>query len=546
MSYVYMKVLEETPDEYESGIAKLTAGKINEVYEKILTYVNEGDKILDLGCGPGTLAIACTKKGAEVTAIDFSEKMITFADQKSKEEGVSEKITFIHGNMTQLEILLPQKKFDLIVSTLAFSELRHLEQQIVFNQCWELLTEDGKIGFADEIIPDKFGYKRLKYSIKRFFYGVATYWKTKKTTRAVKRFRSRLEESGFDILQTERFIGDTFELIFAQRTPIRPSPRILSDKIMRGFRGRIRGLLCILRAGSVLIPMEPGLYIFGNPTNKSPVLVTANYQLTVGLVSSALQDQEVYLLVADSMGENVWCAARGDKFGNREVAEVIKATRIEELVEHTNLVLPQLSAGGVNHRELKSKLGWKGKFGPIYAKDIPKYLETGKKTVAQRTVSFSLKERIEMAIQQSFFLSKFFFFWIFLFGIAGKLILPTVSVFNIAILLFPLLWIVYIIFAFIFPFFPTASFLKRGILYGGLLIIPFAGIGASLGSIITIGQWTVLGFVLGTFLGMDYSGASPISKPTEIDNEYPTMIILLGSCLIIFLILVAIGLVVGA
>ena len=57
-----MKVLEETPDEYESGIAKLTAGRINEVYERILTYVNEGDKVLDLGCGPGTLAFLCAKK----------------------------------------------------------------------------------------------------------------------------------------------------------------------------------------------------------------------------------------------------------------------------------------------------------------------------------------------------------------------------------------------------------------------------------------------------------------------------------------------------
>lgn len=541
-----MKVLEETPDEYVSGITKLTAGKINEVYEKVLMYVDEGYKVLDLGCGPGTLAILCAKKGAEVTAIDLSEKMITYAAEKSEEEGVSDKITFIQGDITQLDLLLPKKKFDLIVSTLALSELRHLEQQLVFNQCWDLLTEDGKIGFADEIIPDKFGYKRLKYSTKRFFYGVATYWKTKKTTRAVKRFQSRVEESGFKILQTERFVGDTFELIFAHRSPIRPSPHVLSDRIMRGIRGRIRGLLCTLRAGSKLIPMEPGLYIYGNPSNKSPVLVTANYQLTVGLVSSALQNQEVYLLVADSLGENVWCAARGDKFGNREVAEVIKATRIEELVVHKNLILPQLSAGGVNHQELKSKLGWKGKFGPIYARDIPKYLETGKKTEAQRTVTFALKERIEMAIQQSFFLSKFFFFWIFLVGIAGKFILPTVSLFNTAILLFPLLWIVYIVFAFIFPFFPTESFLKRGILYGVLLIIPFAGIGAFLGSIITIGQWVVLGLILGTFLGMDYSGASPISKPTEIDNEYPTMIILLGSWLIIFLILVLIGLVVGA
>jgi 2-polyprenyl-3-methyl-5-hydroxy-6-metoxy-1,4-benzoquinol methylase len=66
MAYVYMKVLEESPDEYESGITKLTAGKINEVYTKIIAHVKEGHTVLDLGCGPGTLAILCAIKGAEV------------------------------------------------------------------------------------------------------------------------------------------------------------------------------------------------------------------------------------------------------------------------------------------------------------------------------------------------------------------------------------------------------------------------------------------------------------------------------------------------
>jgi len=541
-----MKVLEETPDEYESGIVKITSGMIKEVYERILDFIEEGHEIIDLGCGPGTLAILCAKKGAQVVAIDASEEMIMFATEKSQKEGVSDNITFIHGDITQLEALFPQKKFDFIVSTLALSELRHLEQQLVFNQCWDLLKEEGKIAFADEVIPSNWGMKRLIYSIKRKFYSITTYWKTKKTTHDVKRFQQRLESSGFESLQTHQFASDTLELNIYQRMMTKPPPPVLSDHIVRGIKGRIRNIFCILRSGSSLIPIEAGLYTYGNPTNQSPVLITANYQRTVSIVSEAIKNQDVYLLVADSLGENVWCAARGDKFGLKEVTEVIKATRIEELVQHKKVILPQLAAGGINHRELKTTIGWSSKFGPIYAKYIPQYLKTGKKTEKQRTITFDLRERLEMAVQQSYFLSKFFFFWVFILGLVGWYVFPTISVFTIFFLSLPLVWVVYILFAILFPLFPTESFLKRGVQFGGLLLVLFAGIGLGLeGTIIEICQWAVLGYAMGIFLGMDYSGASPISKPTEIDKEYPTMIILLGGCLIVFLILVTIGLLIG-
>ncbi|MFX0085496.1 MAG: corrinoid protein-associated methyltransferase CpaM [Candidatus Hodarchaeota archaeon] len=546
MAYVYMKVLEETPDEYESGITKLTAGKINEVYEKIVAHVKEGHTVLDLGCGPGTLAVLCAIKGAKVVAIDLSEDMIAFAKEKSKSEGVSEKITFIQGDITQLKNLLPQTKFDLIISTLALSELRHLEQQLIFNQCWELLAKDGTIAFADEVSPINWGFKRLIYSVKRFFYSTATYWKTKKISRAVKRFHQRLIETGFETENSELFVGDTFELIIAKKGTSNPPPAVLSDQKIRGILGHIRNFLCILRAGSALIPIEAGLYIYGNPSAQSPVLITANYQRTVRLVSNALQNQNAYLLVADTMGENIWCAARGDKFGLREVVEVIKATRIEELVQHRKLILPQLAAGGINHQQIKKAIGWTVRFGPIYAKDIPSYLETGRKTEKQRTVSFDLKERIEMALQQSYFLSKFFFFWVFLFGIVGATILPNLSLFRIAILLLPVVWLAYIFFAMIFPLFPTSSFLRRGICYGSLLTFIFISVGIVLSSsLIVIGQWALIGFIVGTFLGMDYSGATPISHPSEIDQEYPIMIILLGVCLIVLLVVSVIILVIG-
>jgi ubiquinone/menaquinone biosynthesis C-methylase UbiE len=541
-----MKVLEEIPEEYESRISSLTSGTLEEVHNRILGLIKESDRVLELGCGPGSLAIRCAKKGANVVAIDISEKMINYAMEKSQREGVTDRIKFITDDFTRLDILFANEKFDAIISTLALSELRHLEQQLVFDQCWEILVDEGLVAFADEVKPTGWGKNSLVYSLKRVFYTTITYWKTKRTTSAINRFSDRIEQTGYKIIQSEHFAGNSFQLITAIKQSNKHPPRFLSDQILRGIRGWIRGVLCVLRAGSALIPIEPGLYIYGNPTEKSPVMVTANYQLTVRRVSTALQQQNSYLLVADTMGENVWCAARGDKFSTKEIAEVIKATRINELVEHRRIILPQLAAGGIDHRDVKKETGWKARFGPVYARDIPAYLQTGKKDEKQRSVSFRLRERFEMALQQSFFLSKFFFLWLFLTGLIGKMIFPSFYLFEINVLLLPILWLSYLLFALLFPIFPTRSFLKRSIMYGFFLAILFAAFGQYVhyGNLIWMSQLFVVGFAMGHFLGMDYSGATPISKPTDIDKEYPTMIILLGTTLLILLVLTCLGLIV--
>ncbi|MHA2173314.1 MAG: corrinoid protein-associated methyltransferase CpaM, partial [Candidatus Hodarchaeales archaeon] len=197
MSYVYMKVLEETPEEYELKISSLTAGTLEEVYSRILSLVTEGDKVLELGCGPGSLAVRCAKKGANVVAIDISEKMIAYATEKSQKEDVTDRIKFIKDDITRLDTLLAGRKFDIVISTLALSELRYLEQQLVFDRCWEILVDDGIIAFADEVKPTGWGKKRLMYSLKRFFYASVTYWKTKRTTSAIKHFSERVKQTGY-------------------------------------------------------------------------------------------------------------------------------------------------------------------------------------------------------------------------------------------------------------------------------------------------------------------------------------------------------------
>lgn len=145
-------------------------------------------------------------------------------------------------------------------------------------------------------------------------------------------------------------------------------------------------------------PAELGLKVFGNPDENSPVLLTCNFHLTVKRVSKHLRGLNCYLLVARSKGINVWCASCGGDLNEFSVISAIKTSGINDKVKHKTLIAPQLSAPGIDIKKVKEETGWNVRFGPVYAKDIPRYInENLQKTDKMRLVEFNLKDRIEMA-----------------------------------------------------------------------------------------------------------------------------------------------------
>lgn len=153
-------------------------------------------------------------------------------------------------------------------------------------------------------------------------------------------------------------------------------------------------------------PTRTGLRTIGSPGRDAPVLVTCNFDLTVRRVVKALQGLDCYLLVAPSHGINVWCSASGGLFNAHSVTSVIKTSRIAELVDHRTLILPQLSATGIDIRRVEQETGWRCTFGPVYAAQIPEYLARGlKKSEDMGVVTFPLHDRMEMAVMWAGLLS---------------------------------------------------------------------------------------------------------------------------------------------
>jgi len=141
--------------------------------------------------------------------------------------------------------------------------------------------------------------------------------------------------------------------------------------------------------------INPGLYNLNNPDADSPVFVSANYKLTFDLLRSRLKNVSCRLLILETDGINVWCAAGKGTFGTAELARQITATGLSEYINHKTLILPQLGAPGINARDLSRRTGFKVIYGPVEARDIPSFLESGmKKTDEMRYKRFPLKERI--------------------------------------------------------------------------------------------------------------------------------------------------------
>ena len=146
--------------------------------------------------------------------------------------------------------------------------------------------------------------------------------------------------------------------------------------------------------GRLRYRIAPGLYAIGTPGAEAPVLVTANYKLSFDSLRRELSGLDAWILVLETFGINVWCAAGKGTFGTDEVIRRVRESGLELVVAHRTLILPQLGAPGVAAHQVRRESGFKVLYGPVRAADIPAFLAAGQKaTAAMRRVSFTTRER---------------------------------------------------------------------------------------------------------------------------------------------------------
>lgn len=324
-------------------------------------------------------------------------------------------------------------------------------------------------------------------------------------------------------------------------TPAGKIPRVSNEVTGRDVLGRWGARWGI---GRMSYAVAPGLYAFGSPDRSSPVAVTANYKLTFDLLRKEWKGKNLWVLALDTKGINVWCAAGKGTFGTAEIIKRVEAARLSDIVDHRELILPQLGAPGVKAHEVTRNTGFKILYGPVRASDLGRYLETGKKAeTSMRRVTFTALERFVLTPMEvvgfarhfvkilllSLIISGFghwgwnaesamlrgfqFFAATFLGILAGGVLTPV-----------------------LLPFIPVRMFSLKGALAG--LAVAAAALALAGGGLNRVEAFAFAGALtaLASYSAMNYTGASTYTSPTGVLKEMRRSLPLQAGTLILSLI----------
>ncbi len=286
--------------------------------------------------------------------------------------------------------------------------------------------------------------------------------------------------------------------------------------------------------------VAPGLYGVGAPDADSPVLVTANYKLSFDALRKELSGINAWILVLDTRGINVWCAAGKRNFSTEEVSDRVRGAGLDRVVNHRKLILPQLSAIGVSARAIKKSCGFEALFGPVRAEDLKRFLQNGMKADDfMRRVTFTLKERVELIpveiamlwkpagwiLPAAFFLSgigpgifSLSRAWNGMLAIGAGLLMGVLSGGVAAPILLP--WL------------PGRAFAVKGAVTGGIFGLILLGLVPALGWAKGAGLFLFI-LAISAYQSMNFTGSTPFTSPSGVEKEMRRAIPLLAGAVLI-------------
>jgi hypothetical protein len=301
-------------------------------------------------------------------------------------------------------------------------------------------------------------------------------------------------------------------------------PVVSTDISFKDFLGAVRVRWGIRRDN---YRVSPGLYAVGKPGQESNVFVTANYKLSFDTLRKNLSGENGWILVLNTKGVNVWCAAGKGTFGTKELVSRIRLVSLEKVVNHKRLILPQLGATGIAAHKVKEETGFNVYYGPVRASDIKKFLNDGYRADKEmRRVTFGFKDRIKL-IPNDFMSGKFYllgamavlflisglsnsgFSYKNLLGGGGPAVLRVFLAYISGIVITPMF----------LPYFPGRHFSLKGFFSGALVflilvLLKFAG-----GNLIGIISWFFIITVISSFMAMNFTGSSTYTSLSGVKKE---------------------------
>jgi len=277
--------------------------------------------------------------------------------------------------------------------------------------------------------------------------------------------------------------------------------------------------------------VKPGIYALGCPTKDSDVLVTCNYKLTVDMIRSTVK-KDYWLLIIDTDGVNVWCAAGKGSFGSAELIYSIKEFDLDCYVSHKRIILPQLGAPGIQDYLITQLTGYQVVYGTIRIEDLETFIENDYKTnEGMRSVTFKLKDR--MVLTPLELIKSFRFIGVVL---LLCLVIPVFELEHFLMFLTGSL-VGTVIFPVVLPIRPFRMFYKNGILLSMVLNIPFI----LSPSFITL-AWYVLSASFAGYLSLNFTGSTTFTSLSGVRKETEEAVKVLAFMVVVSIAFIVVGL----
>jgi ubiquinone/menaquinone biosynthesis C-methylase UbiE len=121
--------------------------------------IQPGQRVLDVGCGTGTLAVMVKRAqpGADVAGLDADPRMLNVA--RAKADGLGLSITFDQGLASELPY--PDASFDRVLSSLMIHHLKTPDKERMAREIRRVLTPGGRLHVVDFCKPRTFYGKLL-------------------------------------------------------------------------------------------------------------------------------------------------------------------------------------------------------------------------------------------------------------------------------------------------------------------------------------------------------------------------------------------------
>jgi len=210
-SLALMRWLEGSPGRYDAGMRILTFGRVAALHGAVAeqAVTKPGQRVLEIGCGTGSVTSLLLERGARVVALDQAPEMLELA--RARCAGAVE---WLEQTASEIDAFAPAS-FDAVVMCLCLSDMPGSERAFVLREAATRLAPGGRVVVADESLP-RGPVARLA---QRFWRGpqVALAWMlVGSVSSPLRDVDGELREAGLHVVLEREWLAGALRLVVAE------------------------------------------------------------------------------------------------------------------------------------------------------------------------------------------------------------------------------------------------------------------------------------------------------------------------------------------